>query len=413
MPDEFLMLERQLVDIAILSFLTLSPENANNPTVADKLFEAFGPGNIRSIVDRPFERFHDYELLLKKFQEADGDKYKALHKGTPFYFLAWTAFDMGNHEKALFYMDAAISEDIRKNPDGWLNESAPRFLLLEGPGSQPADRIARDFKARVETQLERFNGISGFPALSTEDFLERFAKTLVQDTETMENRSIVTAFYSFILEFDDLSDQLALRSKTGGSIEPFVTHLFKGGLIFESLLKHFYKDKRDPANEKEYKQIGQSFKTSGEFRGHFPEGYSRGGDLATQGYNTTASDLKDDIIDKISTNDTTTAFETTAKLRNTTGHKLTWDDHFSDHYGVLFEQEVNAILLIAQKNLTLTSGATVGGPVTTSPPPTTDLIPADGPAVVGLVGTTTTTSGTLTSTTTSPRPVDPETTRSG
>ena len=47
-----------------------------------------------------------------------------------------------------------------------------------------------------------------------------------------------------------------------------------------------------------------------------------------------------------------TAFATTGKLRNTTGHNLVWDDIFDTpkNYVDLFDQEVNAILhVISQK----------------------------------------------------------------
>jgi len=406
MPDKFLLLELDQVNAAILLFLTLGSENANKPLIADKFFETFGPGNVIGHTDRPFERFHDYERLLKVLREADDQKYKTIHKGTPFYFLAWTAFDMGIHEKALFYMDAAISEDIRKNPDGWLNESASQFLLLKEPESQPARRVATDFRSRVEAQVNRFNGIAGFPNLSIQDFLERFVEPVVKDINTREKRSVVTAFYSFILEYDELSNQLQLRSAAGGSIEPFVTHLFKGGLIFESLLKHFYKDNTDPSNIIEFKQLGQIFRNSGDFRAHFPDGYVRSG-APNGGYSTKADDLKVDIIDKSSADDLITAFETTAKLRNTTGHKLTWADYFPGNYDRLFEQEVNAILFVIEKNL-----VPIAGSAAVTPPATPTLAgPAAGCGSVVVDGTNTT-SGTLTTTHTR-LPYGTETTRSG
>jgi hypothetical protein len=52
-------------------------------------------------------------------READAVKYRQIHKGIPFYFMSWLAFDLRNYEKALFYIDAGISEDVRKNPKGW------------------------------------------------------------------------------------------------------------------------------------------------------------------------------------------------------------------------------------------------------------------------------------------------------
>jgi hypothetical protein len=34
--------------------------------------------------------------------QTDVDKYRKMHKGTPFGFLSWLAFDMRNYEKAMF-----------------------------------------------------------------------------------------------------------------------------------------------------------------------------------------------------------------------------------------------------------------------------------------------------------------------
>ena len=57
----------------------------------------------------------------------DRKKYAAVHKGTPFYFLMWTAFDLRNYERALYYLDAAISEDVRTDPRHWANRPAALF----------------------------------------------------------------------------------------------------------------------------------------------------------------------------------------------------------------------------------------------------------------------------------------------
>ena len=54
-----------------------------------------------------------------------------------------------------------------------------------------------------------------------------------------------------------------------------------------------------------------------------------------------------------------TAFSTTGKLRNTTGHNLVWDDIFDTpkNYVTFFEQEMNAILhVISQKLIALHTG---------------------------------------------------------
>ena len=108
----------------------LSPERLKEPlkrftdeefpgTSADQFFGEFGVGNTTEVVDRPLERFREYEELLAALRQANPAKYASIHKGTPFFFLSWLAFDMSNYETALFYLDAGIAEDIRNigHPD--------------------------------------------------------------------------------------------------------------------------------------------------------------------------------------------------------------------------------------------------------------------------------------------------------
>jgi hypothetical protein len=113
-----------------------------------------------------------------------------------------------------------------------------------------------------------------------------------------------------------------------------VTHLFKGGWIFESIFKHFYptKDEGDPTEK-----LTDIFHTA-KFEGDFIA------KVAAR-----ASTLQE-VLSTIKGNDLRSAFETTAKLRNTTGHNLVWSDIFAENvYRELFEQEVNAILYVITK----------------------------------------------------------------
>ncbi len=236
---------------------------------------------------------------------------------------------MGNYEKALFYMDAAISEDIRKDRVGWLNNPAGSFLTLGPPNIQAAMRVAPLLSRLLEDQLNRFNLVSGRIPISVEDFVNKFVRVLVMD---FTKRSIVTALYTFILEFYDRCKDLTLRSDIGGSIEPFLTHLFKGGLIFESLLKHLYPNKD---NGKPAITLGDIFNTN-QFKVDF-----------LPNIQTSSSSLQD-IVNDVQVANLQTAFNTTSRIRNTTGHNLVWIDIFNDatKYEVLFEQQVNAILYI-------------------------------------------------------------------
>lgn len=138
------------------------------------------------------------------------------------------------------------------------------------------------------------------------------------------------------MEFEDREKELKFRSTEGGSIEPVLSYLFKGGLIFESLLKYLYPKKDNGIND--CKTLCDIFKTTN-FKSDFISGLS-----------SSAKSLQE-IVGGISGNDLKTSFETTSKLRNTTGHNLVWDDVFNDanNFKLLFEQQVNAILFLVNK----------------------------------------------------------------
>ena len=210
-----------------------------DPSNADCLFEYYGPGNIFKRTSGPFRRCQAYEHLLEALCDADKEKYLRIHKGTPFYFLAWHNYDMGNYEKGIFYIDASYfrghQEKILMAGEMDLLACSYSYELLR---NHPPTRIARHFINSIQSRLNDFNSISNEPPLALDNFVKQFVEPLVEPEAA--TRSIITAFYSFILEFEDLSTWLMLRSTGQGSVEPFVTHLFKGGLIFESILKQFY-----------------------------------------------------------------------------------------------------------------------------------------------------------------------------
>jgi hypothetical protein len=154
---------------------------------------------------------------------------------------------MRKYEKALFYMDAGIGEDVRKhkdtsNPTGWLGNPGPRFLLLNAdPANRWLKRTHEEVKCLLEKELARFNAISGRPPLDL-TWWQRFANALLVDRDPTQ-RAIISAIYVFLLEFEDHYKELGLREgSTTGSNQPFTVHLFTGGLIFESLLKRWYPD---------------------------------------------------------------------------------------------------------------------------------------------------------------------------
>ena len=220
-----------------------------NPNESDLLFQHFGPGNIRSVseplmhlIDKPYERLVVYEHIMHELQVADHVKYAQIHKGTPYFFISWLAFTVKDFEKAIFYMDSAIAEDIQTtslstNPNAWQTTPAAKFLLLDANNiGMEARSIVNRITTEFEQQLTRFNSDSG-ATLTLTQFRDNLVLPNMQDHSF---RSIISGLYVFIMEYVDRTYMLRLKSSHGGSIEPFIVHLFKGCLIFESLLKTEY-----------------------------------------------------------------------------------------------------------------------------------------------------------------------------
>lgn len=327
--DRLYILSQNDVARALEDFRTITLTEHEN---GDCVFVKHGPGNTREDADRPFERFSDYESLLTAFREDDEEKYNKIHKGTPFFFLAYTGYDLNNFEKALFYLDAAITEDIRAGGE-WRTLPAGQLLTLKWPTAQVAKRVTKRIRSDLETEIERFNKTSQCIGIKLDCLIRHFVEKLI-DGEA-KHRGIVTAFYTFLIEFEERCRELRLRGSGGGSLEPFVVHLFKGGLILESLLKFLYPKRRDG---KPTETLDQVFKTE-DFRNDF-----------VQKVKTSARTLQAVHECIKNQSDLPTALNVTAQLRNTTGHNLVWDDIFTeDVYKALVEQELNAALYVISK----------------------------------------------------------------
>jgi hypothetical protein len=317
-----------LVQLALQHF-----DQIVNPGIeeGDWYFSTFGPGNALYATDRPFERFHDYEDLLKLLQSRNHAKYEQIHKGTPFFFLAWLAYDLRNYEKTLYYLDAAISEDVKNRGDQWINYPGACFLKLSA-APHVAGRVIEKIRLLLGAQIERFNSISGLPPINTDIFIDKFVNNLMQNPST---RTIISALYVFLLEADERLIELRIKSTEGTSLGPVIAHLFSGGLIFESLLKYMYptNDNGDPI-----KTLGKVFQTTA-FVSDFGTGIQ------------TSSDSLQDIVDSIRDDTYITAFSTASKLRNTTGHNLIWDNIFQSttNYEILLNKSFDSLLYLIEK----------------------------------------------------------------
>jgi len=311
--------------------------------IGDNYFQSFGVGNMLAFADRPFERFSCYEYLLEVCKDTDRAKFEEIHKGTPYYFLAWIALEIHDYEKATFYLDAAISEDIRvegNDIDKGLSRPMGQLLFLR-PTNDRGDRhvawrVTQELKDLLLSELINFKTTTGVE-IKLDHFIEKFVKKLIK--KDIQNRSIVSSLYSYILEYNDLYKMLKLRSKDKGTIEPVIMHLFKGALIFETLLKTVY--------VKNYR--GQKIETLGGLYGnnsYKSKKYPNLKALSANSFRQLVSSIK-----RTKKLNLSVYFRNTTKLRNMTGHNLKWDDIFQsiDNYETLYRQERNAIFYFIQK----------------------------------------------------------------
>ncbi|MFD1991394.1 hypothetical protein ACFSGI_15580 [Paenibacillus nicotianae] len=267
------------------------------------------------------------KYLLKKVSACNKEKYKKMHKGTPFYFLSMFYFLTKHYEKASFYLNATILED-RKNAAGiWKKYAAYLMFTLNTEfelqlGEE--DFFVKSLKNKLIQELKEFNKNWD---LNFNRFIQNFVENILAESENfLAKSSIITAIYSFILEKEEIEILVETRGEIGGSIEPIILHLFKGTLIVESLLKLHY----------DGKTLGEIYNDS-----KFKSKYN------LYDIKISASSLNE-VLDLKLKNKLKLSFTVAGKIRNTTAHKLAWDDIFDDikNYNFLYNNIMNAIFYV-------------------------------------------------------------------
>jgi hypothetical protein len=313
----------QLLNLAVVTF---KERNLQDPAEADRFFIEYGVGNTVDFAISPYERFTYYRDLLRRLRASDPQKFDSMHKGTPLYFLSWLAFDQHLFESALHFIDAAIAED-RRTGQGWFNKPASQILMLNSQ-VQVSPRTVDWMASQIDGELQRFEQRFGI-AFPREAFLRRFAEPEVKGGTP----AIVAAFYAFVFEFDDREIEIGLRIEPVlGSYQPLFIHLFKGGLLLETLLK-----RRFPHLASE---VLGSILNSNEFKSSF--GFKTG---STHGVSVSV------LCADAAATTPESAFLTTGRLRSMMGHNLIGDPlpTVPDDYSRLVRQEIDAFLYAVEK----------------------------------------------------------------
>lgn len=188
--------------------------------------------------------------LLAKCKQIDVDAYRNIHKGTPFYWVGTAAFLVHDYQTATFFFDAAVSEDLRAGSDP-VTKSTPalRFIQIEGDKpDQAAQPLVKAMQNRIENAIADYNNRPGRPAGVCDLELSQVRESFLRVAVSKGNegwRSLATALISYFLEWNYRSTLIELRAGDG-TAEPFFIHLFKGCVLFESLLKANPKDTPPP-----------------------------------------------------------------------------------------------------------------------------------------------------------------------
>ncbi len=313
-------------------------KNAHN---ADSFFQILVPPGYLGLL----------EQILEILQEHDFAKYEKVHKGSPFYLLAINSFRIEDFERAVFYMDAAINEDIKNHKD-IPNTPAKLFFRLD---SEIRDQAAFFIVCKINDSLKSlFDDVKdeGGPIYNINLIVKYLLENSINNKP--ELRTIASSFLSFVMEFETRNRHIMLYSDPVGTGEPFFLHLLKGCVIFESLLvnseiakeivsednRKSKKENRSPRSKTlkfflEKKMLYQKLNCEAKPEGLNPKSFA---------------DLMDNIY-KIK-NDSDYSLKTIKivwGLRNTIGHSISWTKLNLKEYNLLYTYTFGAICLVLDK----------------------------------------------------------------
>jgi hypothetical protein len=293
----------------IIELLNKIPDN--EPLAASDFFVRFGLAPLYH-QERFFEALERGHEILHLIARLNPTKYEEMHKGYAFYFMGMAAYRLHDFQSAIFYIDATLSEDIKNFPND-TNTPPHLFLRLEGDDPrQAAQMLTQGAQTSIEEYAKLYNDVLkqnnlGIPHLTIEHIRSDFLRPSSLNPNR-NTRSLASTFITFFLEFKYRDFQLRLRREPGTN-EPMIIHLYKGCLLFESLLKN------NPL-----KQIrGRTLKPAlSELKDELHLDFSTGFDI-------NADSLGEALASAVAGNDEITSYiSVTGKLRNTLSHNLGW-----------------------------------------------------------------------------------------
>jgi hypothetical protein len=259
--------------------------------------------------------FLEAKRVLEECRNVDLKSYREIHKGGPYYWMGIAAYLFNDFQTATYYFDSAVSEDLR-NKNRAKDETTPAmcFMLLHGDQpAQAAQSLVKDVEARIEELVEKYNKRAkllpvGINSISLETIRKKFLRPALLKKHS-SYRSMATVLISFCREWDHKNSFFDLQPRRG-SFEPFFIHLFKGCVLFESLLRNsptLLNKHINPDNVKTLGSLLEELKT----------------DLQIKNINIKEFNFDQILEDIVSDNGSIeTAINLTGKIRNTLGHNI-------------------------------------------------------------------------------------------
>ena len=255
--------------------------------------------------------------LMDFCKKLNGEAFNKIHKGHPYYFIGISSFLLSDFQTALYFFDAAFTEDANfdADPRGTAKPSILFLMMDDEVEGQAARSLAALAKAQVKRAIDyylRCTLSSGEKlTLGIEEIRNDFIYPCLTTKDKPGLRTLATACISYFIEWDFRNQHFEYGVKQGTS-EPFFSHLFQGCVLFESLLKH------NPDFSSHGINLGQILKDQEILKRLMIDSIDNGKYELDDVYKKLNGNIDTLAIDK--------AIQITYMTRNTLGHSLGWDD---------------------------------------------------------------------------------------
>ena len=177
--------------------------------------------------------------LLRTCRQIDIEAFEKIHKGHPYFFIGITSYQLGDYQTAISFFDAALCEDLKFDS----GEEGPTRLFFMLRGNEPCN-AAKLQTQYIETKVERainyyndeITKSKDIPKIDLDFIRDTFIKYVIDNEGDPGLRTLLTTFFTFVVEWDFRNEHFELGAREGTS-EPLLMHLSRGCVLFESLLK--------------------------------------------------------------------------------------------------------------------------------------------------------------------------------